>query len=70
MNEKLSLLTIFIEKIKEAQIIGLSQAEIAKQLKISANTINRYYNGRGQMQTDTYENIINMINSKLDENIH
>jgi len=67
MNEKLSLLTLFIEKINEAKAIELSQAEIARQLKISANTINRYYNGRGQMQTDTYENIINLINSKLNE---
>jgi len=67
MNEKLSLLTIFIETLKEAQNIGLTQSEIAKQLNISTNTISRYKTGKGQMQTDTYEIIINMINDKLND---
>jgi len=67
MTEKLSLLTIFIETLKKAQNIGLTQSEIAKQLNISTNTISRYKTKKGQMTTDTYENIINLINSKLDE---
>jgi len=67
MNEKLSLLTIFIETLKEAQNIGLTQSEIAKQLNISTNTISRYKTGKGQMTTDKYERIINLINFKLDE---
>jgi len=67
MNEKLSLLTLFIEKLEQARIIGLTQSGIAKQLNISTNTISRYKTGKGQMTTDTYERIINLINSKLNE---
>lgn len=67
MNEKLSLLTELTEKLKQAQNIGLTQSEIAKQLNISTNTISRYKSKKGQMQTDTYERIINLINSKLNE---
>jgi len=66
-KNELKLLANFIEKLKQAQYIGLTQSEIAKQLNISTNTISRYKTQKGQMNTDTYENIINLINSKLDE---
>jgi ribosome-binding protein aMBF1 (putative translation factor) len=64
-KQELQLLICFIEKLKEARNIGLTQSEIAKRLNISTNTISRYKTGKGQMNTDTYENIINLINSKL-----
>lgn len=64
-KEKLELLKSFIEKLKQAANVGLTQSKIAEQLGISTNTISRYKNEKGQMNTDTYENIINLINSKL-----
>jgi len=67
MNEKLSLLTLFIEKLEQARIAKISQNKISKDTSIAVNTISRYVNGHGQMQTDNYEKIVNYINSKLDE---
>lgn len=64
-KEELQLLKCFIEKLKQAASIGLTQSKIAEQLGISTNTISRYKNEKGQMNTDTYESIINLINSKL-----
>jgi len=64
-KQELQLLKCFIEKLKQAANVGLTQSKIAEQLGISTNTISRYKNEKGQMNTDTYENIINLINQSL-----
>ena len=67
MNEKLSLLTSFQELLEQARNLGISQNKISKDTGVAVNTISRYANGHGHMQTDTYEKIVNYINSKLNE---
>ena len=67
-KQELQLLNNFIEKLKQAANVGLTQSKIAEQLGISTNTISRYKTQKGQMTTETYERIINLINDKLNEN--
>jgi len=46
-KQELRLLKCFIENLKQAANVGLTQSKIAEQLGISTNTISRYKNKKG-----------------------